>query len=275
MKLEYKKLFSFVLLLSFLLLLLYVIYVIYPRDGFEGKNYLDGVDAIYWINLDRSPERHDNMQTLLSNKPFDDIPNYRISATDGKIPNTINKKLGIYTKQDDITDYEYACLISHLNAIQEFSNSNYNIALILEDDVTLEFQKYWKKSISEIINSAPSDWGIITLYYTIQNGKFVDNEFEKHSYVYTGALAYIINKKAANIFITSQMENGKYNLGNHARHISDWYIYHSINTYIYRYPMFIYKTENDSTIHETHLSEHVQTKIQMINAYENEYPNRE
>ena len=42
---------------------------------------------------------------------------------------------------------EYACTLSHIETIRKFSESPYEIALIFEDDVTMEYEKYWKKSI--------------------------------------------------------------------------------------------------------------------------------
>jgi len=43
------------------------------------------------------------------------------------------------------TDNEYAILYSHLNAIRTFSTTNFKNALIFEDDLSLEYKKYWKK----------------------------------------------------------------------------------------------------------------------------------
>ena len=46
------------------------------------KKYFDAIDIIYWINLDRSTQRYDNMQTILTNFT---TKNERISAVDGKM----------------------------------------------------------------------------------------------------------------------------------------------------------------------------------------------
>jgi GR25 family glycosyltransferase involved in LPS biosynthesis len=40
---------------------------------------------------------------------------------------------------------EYACLLSHLTTIKTFNESEYEIAMIMEDDVSMDFIKYWKK----------------------------------------------------------------------------------------------------------------------------------
>ena len=46
---------------------------------------------------------------------------------------------------------EYACTLSHLETIRKFSESPYEIALIFEDDVTMDYEKYWKKTLEQII----------------------------------------------------------------------------------------------------------------------------
>uniref|UniRef100_A0A6C0B3X8 Glycosyl transferase family 25 domain-containing protein n=1 Tax=viral metagenome TaxID=1070528 RepID=A0A6C0B3X8_9ZZZZ len=275
MNINFKKNFIMFQITILFFFILYLVYSISGRNGFENVNYLDGVDAIYWINLDRSVERRTHMENVLSDPTFNNIPNHRISATDGKIPDSVPKKLGAYKKQHEMSDYEYACLISHLDAIREFSNSNYKVGLIFEDDVTLEFKKYWKKSVREILDGAPAGWDVITLYYSIQDKKLVEEEYYKHEYRMTYALAYLINNKAAKKFISAHYKNNKYDLSDSHRHTSDWYIYGTLNTYVYKYPMFVYKTENDSTIHEDHLSEHVSKKNDFINAYKELYPDIE
>ena len=40
------------------------------KEGFKPTDYLDGIDVIYWINLDRSTDRRQRMQQLFE-APFD------------------------------------------------------------------------------------------------------------------------------------------------------------------------------------------------------------
>ena len=118
------------------------------KEGWEnsGINYLDGIDVIYWINLKRSTDRKNNMEKLFKDDAFDNIPNSRIDAYDGKLdPQLIFDKLTITEVTKTIT--EYACLLSHLESIRTFNESDHNVALIMEDDATLEFKKYWKKNL--------------------------------------------------------------------------------------------------------------------------------
>ena len=129
--------------------------------------YLDGIDIIYWINMDRSVERRKNMEELLSHF---NIPNIRISAVDGK--NISDDELYsnfIFERKKNKTKVEYACLLSHLKAFVLFQKSGYKNCLILEDDMTLEYAKYWDKPVSTIIKEAPTDWEIIMITYIISN----------------------------------------------------------------------------------------------------------
>jgi len=231
-------------------------------------NYLNGIDIIYWINLDRSPDRKNYMEKMFQDKVFDAIPNKRIAAIDGKNSDNIHSILEIEHKTS--TDYEYACLLSHLESIRTFNNSNYDIALIMEDDATLEFKKYWKKTIKEIINNAPSDWEIITLCYIINDAhpyhdwNKINNDYS--DIMASSALSYLINKKGSSKIINATYNN-RYRLNQNTPHRSDFYIYDYLKTYVYKYPMFIYKTDNDSTIHEDHLDLHKKNKERIVLQY--------
>jgi GR25 family glycosyltransferase involved in LPS biosynthesis len=189
------------------------------------------------------------------------IPNQRINAIDGKnISNNyiIDRLKGINRMR---TKTEYACLLSHLDTIKLFSNSPYVNALILEDDISLEYTKYWNKSICDIIKNAPSDWEIIMLNYIS-----INNLIELYTHNIDGKIsscqAYIINKKGATKLMNHiLLFDNKYTLNKHFTHTADDYIYSSLKTYVYKYPYFTYSIENDSTIHNWHLDYHNYGKV--------------
>jgi GR25 family glycosyltransferase involved in LPS biosynthesis len=241
------------------------------KEGFkDGINYMDGLDVIYWINLDRSKERKEKMLTVLDDSTFGDIPKIRIVANDGKTPEKVYKKLDNYEKQDSTTDSEYACLLSHMDAIRTFYDSGHDVALILEDDITLEFKKYWKKSIKQITTDAPEDWDIIMLWHNVSPEGFNSEEMKKHS-VEDGAVSYLVSKSGAKKLIKDSYKNGKYNLTSEFHHKSDIYIYGKLNTYVYKYPMFVFPTDNDSELHQNHVELlHNVSKRNAISAYESE-----
>jgi len=231
---------------------------------------MDGIDVIYWINMDKSTERRYLMEDMLTNEVFINIPNNRITGIDGNNPKNITNKLGLdFVKQEHVTNSEYGCLLSHLDAINEFNNSEHEIALILDDEVTLEFQKYWQTDIRTVINEAPADWEIIMLWYNVCNGRFIDQKyanFNSDSFYY--ALSYIINKKGSSRLISEHKKNDKYVLCTIINHISDQYLYQKLNTYVYKFPFFVYRDEIDSNIHVDHLRIHIYHKENAIEAYE-------
>jgi len=241
-------------------------------EPFENETkWLDGIDVIYWINLDRSNDRKTWMEKLFEDPVFLNIPNERISAIDGKKPGLIDSFLDIPKKQDGHTDVVYACLLSHLNAIRQFNNSSHDIALIAEDDICLDFQQYWKTPIKKVIDNAPNDWDIIQLYY------FVGDDFLKKEYTlnvnseYPSAVAYLINKKGSKKLMEGTCVNNKYKLKMEHPHSADNYIYRELTSYVYKYPYITHRTENDSTLHQEHVDTiHTPFKMNAIKAFGNE-----
>ena len=217
------------------------------------NKYLDSIDIIYWINLDRSEKRRKNMETILKQI---NIKNERIVATDGK--NISDAELYNNYKflgKKNATKIEYSCLLSHLRTIQKFSESNYNLALILEDDLSLEYSKYWDKKVSEIIKGAPEDWEIIMLNYVTYIFLEKTYTLNKNGYINCCG-SYLINKKGASRLMKNIYSDKKFILDLDKPNTSDNFIYSKLITYAYKYPYFTYPIENDSTIHNEHLLYH-------------------
>lgn len=215
---------------------------------------MDGIDVIYWINLDRSTLRKKSMETLFKDKCFNCVKQInRITAIDGKHDN-LNKYLTIINK--NVSDNEYACLTSHLESIKTFAeDSNHNIAMICEDDITLEFKKYWKNNLSKVINDAPIDWEIIMLCYQSKNIPIDDYTLNvpKGTYSdrdYFSSACYIINKKGAVRLMNRLLDynNNRYIICCECLHVPDILLFHYCTTYVYKYPYFIYKYNEKSTI---------------------------
>jgi len=213
----------------------------------DHSKYINGIDIIYWINLDRSNDRRKNMESIVSNF---NIKNIRINASDGKLESDDNIYGKFTTDKFTMTKLEYACLLSHLNTIKQFSESNYEVALILEDDISLEFSIYWYKPISKIIKKAPKDWDIIMVgYLNVSNSKEIYSKNTDKNIILS-TWSYIINKKSAIKFINSIYKNDKYYLTTNFAHQSDLFLYRMNNTYVYKYPYFTYRNNTISIIHE-------------------------
>jgi GR25 family glycosyltransferase involved in LPS biosynthesis len=236
-----------------------------PRDNIK---YMDGINIIYWINLDRSTDRRKQMEAIFRDPVFQTTQIERISAVDGRNSNMVYPKLNFMYKQKN--DYEYACMLSHLETIRNFSRTNYEVALIMEDDITLEFKKYWRKSVREIIENAPSDWEVIQLCYNTNNNPNLFKLYERNTCNKTVcAGAYLINNKTAKKLINDIYKDGKYNLEHYLIHHADCYIFSKSITYTYKYPYFIYKSNNDSLLHPEDLKSHEKSKIKVVEMYSN------
>ena len=249
---------------------------IYKNEEYEIRNlprpnvdYMDGVDVIYWINLDRSPDRRIEMTKFFKDDAFGNVPTERISAVDGKLPKLVYPLLRFMHKQKN--DYEYACLLSHLETIRKFSLTNKPVALIMEDDLTLELKPYWRKTVQEIIDDAPADWEVIQLCYIVNGRETNPMRFKLYERNIRNkclsAAAYLISNSAAKKFIKDIYRNGKYNLEHYIIHHADCYIFSKCVTYIYKYPYFIYKTNNDSLLHPEDLGDHELSKMKVLRMF--------
>jgi GR25 family glycosyltransferase involved in LPS biosynthesis len=208
------------------------------------------------------------MEKIFQDDVFKGKKIVRFSAFDKKKSNPRTKFIlkeddNIASDNKNRTDSEYAILFSHLEAIRKFSKTNYENALIFEDDLSMEYKKYWTKTIKEVIDDAPKDWEIIKLgsfsgkknteLYTPWE-PFITNvpkDKRKDSYIWeskrlTGdwcAIAHLIKNSAAKEMVKELYNNKdkKYVLDNDYMHVADALIYQKLKTYIYKYPFFTYK----------------------------------
>lgn len=136
----------------------------------------------------------------------------------------------------------------------------YGVALICEDDLSLDFSKYWCNDIKTVIDSAPADWDIIMLGYfslNLNRHELFTNWANEWS-----AIAYLVRyeKLASKIeSLKSTIDsktNRKWKCTEHDLMVSDNYIFCKFNTYVYKYPYFTFPNDNDSTFHEDHLNYH-------------------
>ena len=211
--------------------------------------YLDGVDIIYWINLDRSKDRRNYMENLLQDDVFQGIPTQRISAIDGEKEKQAVLTRYVMQRQSRCSTVEYACFLSHLETIRAFSQTNKPVALIFEDDITLDFKPHWSKTVQEIMDEAPDDWEIIQLSYMTDKHKIPTQDFVPTYGQYFSAAAYLIKNTAAKRWMREMYYDNKYHLDDSARHVADEYTFYKLRTYTYRHPYFIYKANNDTTLY--------------------------
>ena len=198
------------------------------------------------------------MEIVFKDEIFNNKKIVKINALDYK--NTdLNKLMKISVLRQ--RESEYACLLTHLHTIHTFSKTNYKNALIFEDDISLDYKKYWTQSIYEIIKNAPKDWEIIRLHYSdgsnynklyskwdpsnikigYSNNQLVNTQHE------WSAAAYIINNKAAKKIIKQIYHSNKFVLDDCIPlHVADYLIFILLITYTYKYQMFCIRKNNIS-----------------------------
>lgn len=252
-------------------------------NTFNIKSPLSGVSRAYYLNLKRSIDRREHMETVISNPIFSNIPVNRIESIDGSDP-SFNLSDYIHFKKlnDDINismkNVEYATTLSHVKAIHRFvldveknKLSKNSVALIMEDDVSTEFVQYWPKSLFDLIKegeksgSLSKDWEVLQLSYSlfkkIPKGEPVGALFEPWVMHYCGAIAYLIRYPAAVRFMqfligTDDSDKNIYIKNKTINHQADLMFYEFLRTYTIIPPLFTYRDSNDSTIHSEHLNSH-------------------
>jgi len=240
----------------------------------NNSDLINNIDVIYWINLEKSDIRRNNTNKLLNSI---NIPNNRIIAHDGSIEDNISIKY--FNAENNIypnyNNKEYAILLSHLNTIEKYSNTNFNnikygVAMICEDDLSFNFMNYWNKDIKTIVEDAPNDWDIIMLgYFSLNINR--KEEYQKWDNEWS-AICYLINYNSIQK-INSLKKEDKWICNENDLMVSDNYIFSKFNTYVYKYPYITFPNNNDSTFHSDHLDYHRLYKISNYMVLENMYDN--
>ena len=232
-----------------------------------NNHVLAGLTQMYYINLDRCTQRRKYMETLVKHPIFSGVNVERISACDGSRDN-IDDFLEFelpFEKSSEVTSLEYACTISHFRAIEAFSmtdSSKVPFALIVEDDLSLDFVPHWKRTLQEYMDQCPHEWEVLQLSY-IPVEAAIDRRIEYDAWNITknicGASAYLMTHAAATKFMTKikSQYSSKYCIGPNTRGIvtykADWLIYSLMRTYTINPPLFTYRDQNDSNIHPEHV----------------------
>ena len=166
------------------------------------------ISKIYYINLDRRPDRDENIKKELSKIDFDG-PVERIPAIDGRqlnIPSisedlitsegkkdAMNKNGGLYYV---MTPGAIGCALSHHNiatkVIEEMSNDDY--VLILEDDVVLEDN--FMDKLKKYLNEMPK-FDILLIGYHMKQNKQVGPTFYDKPLKSWGTFGFVTNKKGS------------------------------------------------------------------------------
>lgn len=166
------------------------------------------IKKIYYINLDRRPDRDENVKNEISKLNYTG-PVEKIPAVDGRqidIPNlsenlvtkegkadALNQNGGLYYV---MTPGAIGCALSHHNLatkiIEEMSNDDY--VLILEDDVELEDN--FMDKLSKYVKEIPK-FDILLIGYHMKQNKSKGNDYYDQPLKSWGTFGFITNKKGS------------------------------------------------------------------------------
>lgn len=218
----------------------------------EPCDKINGIDHIVWINLDRSTDRRANMEKILEKI---NIPNTRIKAVDGK-----NEDMEIYNYlQRPMTNYEKACVLSHIKAYSYLKNIPGNYFLVLEDDINLNNLKYFNFNLDKIIKESPT-FDILMINKTHHNQ--IHQTYVKWKEDIYSTVAYVISKNGINKLINYVAYNESKNkfVINHPLSVADYFLYNALETWVYKYN-FLCTEDESSIIHPEHLNTHKNSSL--------------
>jgi len=234
-----------------------------------------------WINIDKNEKRKAFMY-----KQFNDnnIENIRVSAItplmfDKVLHDNHARPLTCKYPGCITCDYEFACLCSHIKAMQECLKYDDEYFVIMEDDITLPFLIDYNK----LINTTEKKFDILQLLILYNNTiESLNNIFKeknilfiKWQYLLPSTGMYIISRKSAEKLVTMYFNENKYDFSKFdGQIVADVLLYKSVNTICSTIPYCYPNIDMGSEIHPDHLLSHqkaVDSIKKVINEY-NKYP---
>jgi GR25 family glycosyltransferase involved in LPS biosynthesis len=226
------------------------------------NKYINFINGILWINLDRCLDRKVHMDNLLSDI---NIINHRVSAIDGNIFDMQNKIKNM-TLTRNFSSVEKACTLSHIKAINNAQKLCGDYFMICEDDIKIVNIYLLNINLEKVILEAPK-FDILIISKTFYNK--LSNQYTKWNANIQGTVCYIISRSGIEkicsiVKYDDTLDTFIFNIG-FPFEVADLFIYNYINTYVYKYNL-VSSLDEDSTIHSNHLSNHkYSSQIQLNN----------
>ena len=159
--------------------------------------------AIFVISLLRSSQRRQNVSETMGrlDVPFEFVDAFDASdGFDESVELTIERK-----KEYCLSEYEYACALSHKKALQSFLEGKSEYALILEDDAILD-----DKLVELIDTQSFSDFRMLVLFHSyafvyLKKSKALLSDVKAYPLALScnGAVAYTVDRDAASALINA------------------------------------------------------------------------
>jgi GR25 family glycosyltransferase involved in LPS biosynthesis len=216
----------------------------------------------FWINIDRCTDRKEFMQ-----KQFKElgIEHMRVAAA---TPETIKDYSFIRHEGSINTDLEFACLVSHLLALETaLSTIEDEYFCVMEDDVNvckLDFDKIF----SHLKQAEKRDNVQIDILQLYTNShpfimQMIREQVQKNEFVtkridgYPSTAYYLISRTGAKKLLDKfKLSDTSYDFSYSAWTAADNMLYSPVITYMLTYPVVTTNIKCGSIIHPSHLSNH-------------------
>jgi|TARA_B110000093_G_C12817453_1_gene345431 GR25 family glycosyltransferase involved in LPS biosynthesis len=230
-----------------------------------------------WINIDNNEKRKTFMYKQFNEN---NIENIRVSAItplmfDKVLHNNHTRPLTCKYPDCITCDYEFACLCSHIKAMQECLKYEDEYFVIMEDDISLPFLIDYNK----LINATEKKFDILQLLILYNNTiESLNNVFKeknilfiKWQYLLPSTGMYIISRQSAEKLVTLYFNENKYDFTKFdGQIVADVLLYQSVNTICSTIPYCYPNIDMGSEIHPEHLLSH-QKAVDSIKKVINEY----
>lgn len=237
------------------------------KDSVENLNLqtiYNVLPIVYWINLDISSDRYDNMIQQFKKFRFHE----RIKGVDEP-----------YIKYNTrrYTNSQMGCLCSHLSAMKKSIEDNHrDYAIICEDDVYLKNMDHFHEIIFYYLRSAPQNWDVLQLYSIKQSRPPKMDcssllKWEKWNKRNFSTLIYIIRKSYAKKLVNLAEKTNERSIGL----LADEFIYSKGNVYSVVCPYFEDDLRFDSLIDTSHRVFHENNKQKiksLLDLFDLKYP---
>jgi GR25 family glycosyltransferase involved in LPS biosynthesis len=242
----------------------------------------------YWINIENSIKRKEFMENQFKNLEYKNIRINAITPDDfseileDKPPYFCGNNCCLLNNCNDCK-FEYACICSHLKAIQEGLKNGDEYFIVCEDDILIPFEIDFEK----IIKNLPKDFDIFQmmvldeeannfLYNHLINTNDIYINYNPYKSFYSTGMYLITHNGASKILEkTINKISLKYDFINfNMLKQADFFLYMNVNTYTSTFPLCIPNINLISEIHPQHLILHKKAiiKILEIMNYSDKYP---
>jgi len=221
----------------------------------------------YWINIDRCVDRKEFMEKQFAKYG---IENIRVSAA---TPERIAGFDFIRHPQSENTDLEFACLVSHIWALEQGYASGDEYFCVMEDDVNM-CKLDWGKMFGYIKEKELKSGETVDILQLYTNShpfiiKMINEQVDgektfitKRIDGYPSTAYYLISRDGAKKLIDKfKLSDTKYDFSYSSWTAADNMLYSPVTTYMLTYPVVTTNIKCGSIIHPSHLTNHENANI--------------